>query len=77
MNMLCEAEDIRQIYPLLREAQRYSVNLFKYRMDKLFEERIIREIHEGWGVYYLAIEEYYNENFGLVDEAEKIETTIL
>lgn len=77
VNKLCEAEDIRQIYPLLREAQRYSVNLFKYRMDKLFESKVIREIQEGYGIYYLAYDEHYNKNFGLVDEVEIIDSMIL
>ena len=46
-------------------------------MDKLFESKVIREIQEGYGIYYLAYDEHYNKNFGLVDEVEIIDSMIL
>ena len=49
---------------LLREAQRYSVNLFPYELEKLKEQRRLYEAWSGSGIYYLD-EQYYSEEFGV------------
>lgn len=49
---------------LLKEAQRYSVNLFPYELEKLKEQRRLYEVWSGSGIYYLD-ECYYSEEFGV------------
>ncbi|WP_052263409.1 CRISPR-associated helicase/endonuclease Cas3 [Geobacter pickeringii] len=53
---------------LLKEAQRYSVNLFPHEMKKLKDEkRRLYEVWKGSGVYYLD-ERHYSEQFGVSTE---------
>jgi CRISPR-associated endonuclease/helicase Cas3 len=62
---LCSAFDVEKQYGLLREAQRYSVNVFPHEWKKLDEEEhAIKEVQEGSGIYYLD-ERYYSPDFGL------------
>jgi len=62
---LCSAFDVEKQYGLLREAQRYSVNVFPYDWKKLEEdEQAIHEVQQGTGIYYVD-EEYYSPVFGL------------
>lgn len=49
---------------LLKEAQRYSVNLFPYELAKLKEQRRLNEAWSGSGIYYLD-ERHYSEEFGV------------
>jgi CRISPR-associated endonuclease/helicase Cas3 len=52
---------------LLKQAQRYSVNLFENQFKRLLEVGAIREVQEGAEIYYLK-EEYYSEEFGWCDK---------
>lgn len=62
---------------LLKEAQRYSVNLFPHEMMRLKEKRRLNEVWEGSGVYYLD-ERHYSENFGAsTDEVAEIKALII
>lgn len=54
-------EDKRQ---LLKEAQRYSVNLFPYELNRLKEHQRLYEVWSGSGIYCLD-EQYYSEEFGV------------
>ncbi len=61
---------------LLREAQRFSVNLFPYQMAKLKEKRALEEVWAGSGIYYLD-ERHYNNDFGAdCDEVAEMKTII-
>ena len=61
---------------LLKEAQRYSVNLFPYEMAKLKEKQRLYEIWEGSGMYYLD-ERHYSEQFGAnTDEVAEMKIRI-
>jgi CRISPR-associated endonuclease/helicase Cas3 len=51
-------------YELLKEAQRFSVNLFPYERDKLSRAGGLRETREGSGILYLD-SRYYSEDFGV------------
>ncbi|MBF0543168.1 MAG: CRISPR-associated helicase Cas3' [Candidatus Riflebacteria bacterium] len=51
---------------ILRDAQKYSVNVFPNVWDKLRKNQCIYEVHQT-GIYYLD-EQYYNEDFGLATE---------
>lgn len=52
---------------LLKEAQRYSVNLFHYEIAKLKENQRLYEVWNGSGIYCLD-ERHYSEQFGASTE---------
>jgi CRISPR-associated endonuclease/helicase Cas3 len=61
---------------LLKEAQRYSVNLFPHEMAKLKEKRRLYEAWEGSGIYCLD-ERNYSEEFGVsLDDVAEMKTLI-
>lgn len=49
---------------LIKEAQRYSVNLFPYELNRLKEQGRLYEVWSGSGIYYLD-EQYYSAEFGV------------
>jgi CRISPR-associated endonuclease/helicase Cas3 len=64
INGLCATADVKRRYALLRDAQRYSVNVFPNVWAHLMEEKALHEVQPGIGIYYLD-ERYYDESFGL------------
>ena len=69
--------DAARYYTCLKQAQKFSVNVFPNVWKKLLEQQAVYEIQPGEGVYYLD-ERYYSEAFGLSTEAVgKAEVTIL
>ncbi len=54
-------------YEALKQAQKYSVNVFPNVWQKLMDEGAIMETQAGEGIYYLK-EEYYSDDFGLSTE---------
>jgi len=60
--------DVKRYRKLLKRAQNYSVNVFPNIWKRLLEEDAIHEIQPGEGIYYLD-EKYYNDEFGLSDQA--------
>ena len=64
VNDLCSSYDLEKQYRLLREAQRYSINVFPYVFDKLVKQQIIREVQNGAGVFYLD-KHYYSDRYGM------------
>jgi CRISPR-associated endonuclease/helicase Cas3 len=64
---LCGAFGLEKQGKLLKQAQRYSVNLFKYQFDELFKARAIQEVQEGAGIFYLD-KQCYSDEFGWSDE---------
>ena len=67
INELCGAFGQEKQGKLLKQAQRYSVNLFEYQFKELLEAEIIKEVQEGAGIYHLN-ERYYSEQFGWSDK---------
>ena len=59
--------DARRYYQLLRQAQKFTVNVFPNVWEQLLKERAVQEIQEDHGIYYLS-EEYYSDKFGLSSE---------
>jgi CRISPR-associated endonuclease/helicase Cas3 len=51
---------------LLKQAQRYSVNLFDHKLNDLLKIRAIQEVQDS-GIYYLD-KQYYSEEFGWSDK---------
>lgn len=73
---LCSAAkefDARSYYLLLRQAQKYSVNVFPNVWRKLQEQEAVHEIQPGHGIYYLD-EQYYSEEFGLSDQIVSLQS---
>ena len=64
---LCGAFGLEKQGKLLKQAQRYSVNLFTYQFDQLFKAGAIKEVQPEAGIYHLN-EQYYSEEFGWSDE---------
>lgn len=54
-------------YTCLKQAQKFSVNVFPNVWRKLQDQNAVIEIHPGEGVYYLD-ERYYSQEFGLSTE---------
>ncbi|MBT9138935.1 MAG: hypothetical protein DDT31_01515 [Syntrophomonadaceae bacterium] len=77
VNELCASAYIEKEYKLLRQAQRYSVNLYSYVIDKLVLVGVIREVQEGTGILYLA-KHYYSNEFGVSDiQINEMESLII
>jgi len=64
---LCGAIGLEKQGKLLKQAQRYSVNLFDHQMKKLLEAGAVREVQEGAGIVYLD-KQYYSDEFGWSEE---------
>ncbi|MBR4504104.1 MAG: CRISPR-associated helicase Cas3' [Candidatus Methanomethylophilaceae archaeon] len=63
-------EDSRQ---LMRKAQRYTVNT--YRFDELMRSGAIKEVAEATGIYYL-VDGFYDDHYGLREDS-RMETMIM
>lgn len=59
--------DAHRYYQLLRQAQKFSVNVFPNVWEKLQGQKAVHEVQPGHGIYFLD-EEYYHESFGLGTE---------
>jgi len=64
INELCAVHYLENQYRLLKDAQRYSVNVVYDMFDKLIKQGIIRETKHGTGIYYLD-KQYYSKQYGL------------
>jgi CRISPR-associated endonuclease/helicase Cas3 len=60
---LISDNSLQKQYQLLREAQKFSINLFFHEFKKLIEINAISEIKEGEGIYYLN-DAFYSEETG-------------
>jgi len=68
--------DAKRYFACLKQAQKYSVNVFPNVWNKLLEQQAVIEI-QGEGIYYLD-ERYYSPEFGLSTEiVGKFEINIL
>jgi len=63
IQQLCLASRFENRFRLLKEAQRYSVNLFPYDVQKFKDMGCLYETWEGSGIYYLD-EQHYSGQFG-------------
>ncbi|MEW6606138.1 MAG: CRISPR-associated helicase Cas3' [bacterium] len=64
INNLCSIQGLEKQYKLIRQAQRYSVNVFPDVLKRLQEEQAVYEARENSGILYLD-ERYYSDEFGL------------
>lgn len=65
---LCADSTRENKFSLLKQAQRYSINIFSHIFAQLTEEGVIREIQRGEGIYYLD-ERYYSLDYGMSEVA--------
>jgi CRISPR-associated endonuclease/helicase Cas3 len=70
INELCAAKYLEKQYQLLKEAQRYSINVFPNVFDELAKQRIIRELQEDTGVFYLD-KQHYSDDYGMSESPVK------
>lgn len=54
----------------MKQAQRYSVNMFCNYFESLGKSGAIKEVRPESGIFYLS-EQYYSQNFGWCEEPEK------
>jgi CRISPR-associated endonuclease/helicase Cas3 len=64
---LCASFNLEEHHRLMKEAQRYSVNVYENVFRELAEEKAIHETQEGTGVFYLG-SQYYSNEIGLSKE---------
>ena len=70
---LSSAWEPEKQFPLLRRAQRFTVNVFPYVLERLQQAHAVHEAQEGTGILCLD-EKYYNSEFGLnVEGTEEME----
>lgn len=67
IQQLCSASQLENRFRLLKEAQRYSVNLLPYDVRKLKDMGRLYETWDGSGIYYLD-EQHYSAQFGASTE---------
>ncbi|GBD95149.1 helicase Cas3 [bacterium BMS3Abin06] len=64
VNDLCSAYELEKQYKLIRQAQRYSVNVFPNVLTKLLDDQAVYEVQKDSGILYLD-DRYYSDKFGL------------
>jgi CRISPR-associated endonuclease/helicase Cas3 len=62
---LCAAFDVEKQFPLLREAQQYTVNVFPWELELLQKAKAVHNIQDGVDILYLSDARYYHPDFGL------------
>ncbi|MBV6467608.1 MAG: CRISPR-associated helicase/endonuclease Cas3 [Candidatus Brocadia sp.] len=67
INQLCSVYELEKQYKLIRQAQRYSVNIFPDVLKRLRERGAVNEVQMGSGILYLD-EQYYSDEFGLSEK---------
>ena len=74
---LCADFEPARAYQLLKDAQKYSVNVFPNIWRQLQKAGAVRPVQEGEEIYYLD-ERYYSKDFGLsTEEVSKMDTQII
>jgi len=64
---LCADFAPSKAFDLLKQAQKYSVNLFPNIWEKLVNDNAVHAVQDGEEIYYLD-ERYYNDHFGVSTE---------
>ncbi len=76
INDLCGAFEIEKQYPLLREAQQFTVNVFSSTLKKLQQAGAVHPIQDGVDILHLD-PRYYSKTFGLSTKpVERMEACI-
>ena len=68
--------DVGRYHKLLKQAQRYSVNVFPNVWKKLLDQNAVHEVQPGEGIYYLD-EQFYSPKFGLSQEPCNLMSTYI
>jgi hypothetical protein len=73
INELYAGPDQKRMEELLREAQQYSVNIYRNGLAGLLKDNIVRRIGAEYEIY-AAGQEHYDENIGLSRDAGRLTT---
>lgn len=76
ISALCAEHDLVERYELLREAQRYSVNLHPHDLRKHSMRGAIRETDKGSGLFYLD-GRHYDSELGFTANVTEIMATLI
>jgi CRISPR-associated endonuclease/helicase Cas3 len=69
INHLCSVSFLFEKQKLLKAAQRYSINVFNYQMDKLLKEKKVFETQKDSGIFYLS-KDNYDDFLGLINDGK-------
>ncbi|MES2219564.1 MAG: CRISPR-associated helicase Cas3' [Acidobacteriota bacterium] len=69
VNLLCYTRDLDRQFRLLRQAQQYSVNLFRHEIESLQQKGAVYEAQPSTGVLCLQ-PGFYSEEYGLALETK-------
>ena len=64
INDLCAAHEPGKQFRVLKQAQRFTVNVFPYVLAKLQQDSAIHEVQSGSGILYLD-SRWYSDDFGI------------
>jgi len=67
INKLCSVQELEKQYKLIKQAQRYSINVFPDVLKRLHERELVKEVQKGSGILYLD-ERYYSNEYGLSEK---------
>lgn len=73
---LISDNSLKRHYDLLRESQKYSINLFQFDFQQMVEINAIHEIKKGAGIYYMN-EEFYTEDLGFQKNSDQINESLI
>ena len=73
---LCAEFEPTKSYQLLKQAQKYSVNVFPNIWDTLQKAKAVRPVQETEEIYYLD-ERYYSDDFGLSTKEVNLMDTLI
>lgn len=64
VNDLCAAHEPEKQFRMLKQAQRFTVNVFPYILENLQRNHLVHEVQPGTGILYLD-SRCYSDDFGL------------
>lgn len=67
INELCASWNSGKQFGLIKEAQRYSVNLFPHQIEMLWKKNALFEVQEGSHIFYV-LQQHYSPDFGVDHE---------
>jgi CRISPR-associated endonuclease/helicase Cas3 len=70
INQLCSTSLLFEKQKLLKAAQRYSINIFSYQMDKFLKEKKVFETQKDSGIFYLSKDNYDDDFLGLINDGK-------
>ena len=73
---MCSKDFEYNKFELMKKAQQYSVNLFRYQIEDYEKKGVLHEIQKESGIYYIE-EAFYDNDYGILRESRKQEVILL